>query len=96
MTFSLDGAIPEHYARYRQRGDLETALRHLEAMVDEKHRHGLDVPFINWRYILFTWNDSDEEMDLARARAADIGVDRLTWELTDHPEHAFSRRFVTR
>jgi hypothetical protein len=26
--------------------------------------------------------------------AADIGVDRLCWEITDHPEDAFSRRFV--
>src|SRR5205814_10730851 len=24
----------------------------------------------------------------------DIGVDRLCWELTDHPENAYSRRFV--
>ena len=30
-----------------------------------------------------------------RARmAAEIGVDRLCWELTDHPEDMFSRRFV--
>ena len=26
--------------------------------------------------------------------AGDIGVDRLCWELTDHPEDMFSRRFV--
>jgi hypothetical protein len=30
----------------------------------------------------------------AREMAAEIGVDRLTWEITDHPEDAFSRRFV--
>ena len=33
-------------------------------------------------------------MNLARQLAADIGVDRLCWEITDHPEDAFSRRFV--
>jgi hypothetical protein len=33
-------------------------------------------------------------MDLAREMAADIGVDRLCWEITDHPEDAFSRRFA--
>jgi hypothetical protein len=26
--------------------------------------------------------------------AAEIGVDRLCWEITDHPENAFSRRFA--
>ena len=63
-------------------------------MADEKRKIGRDVPFLNWRYILFTWNDSDDEMALARRLAADIGVDRLCWEITDHPENAYSRRFV--
>jgi hypothetical protein len=61
---------------------------------DEKLAAGRDVPFLNWRYILFTHNDSDEEMQRARTLAADIGVDRLCWEITDHPEDMFSRRFV--
>ncbi len=66
----------------------------LQTVVDEKRSSGHDVPFVNWRYILFRWNDSDTEMDRARARATEIGVDRLCWEITDHPEDAFSRRFV--
>ena len=36
-------------------------------------RAGRDVPFLNWRYILFNWNDRDEEMDRARG---DGGRDR--------------------
>ena len=47
-----------------------------------------------WRYILFNWNDTDEEMERARQLAVEIGVDRLSWELTDHPETADPRRFV--
>jgi len=94
VTFSLDGAFQESYTRYRQRGQLDAALRTLRAMTDEKQRAGRDLPFINWRYILFTWNDSTEEMDHARVLAEEIGVDRLTWEITDHPESAFSRRFA--
>jgi hypothetical protein len=94
VTFSIDGATPESYVRYRQRGDFHKAIAHLSAMVDEKQQAGRDVPFLNWRYILFRWNDSDEEMERARHLAAEIGVDRLCWELTDHPEDAFSRRFL--
>jgi radical SAM family protein/iron-sulfur cluster protein len=94
VTFSIDGATPESYARYRQRGRFDVAIATLRAMADEKRRTGRDVPFINWRYILFTWNDSDEEMQRARALAAEAGADRLCWELTDHPEDCFSRRFV--
>ena len=94
VTFSIDGATPESYVKYRQRGRFDVAMATLRAMADEKRRSGRDVPFLNWRYILFTWNDSDAEMTLARQLAADIGVDRLCWEITDHPENAYSRRFV--
>lgn len=93
VTFSIDGATAESYARYRQRGDFDKAIATMRAAADEKRTSGRDVPFINWRYILFTHNDSEQEMQLARAMATEIGVDRLTWELTDHPEDMFSRRF---
>ena len=94
VTFSIDGASQETYARYRQRGKFDVALANLRAMADEKARSGRDIPQLNWRYILFNWNDSDDEMNRARQLAAEIGVDRLCWEITDHPEDSFSRRFA--
>jgi hypothetical protein len=94
MTFSIDGASQETYVQYRQRGNFDKALANLRHAVDEKRASGRDVPFINWRYILFRHNDGDAEMARARALAAEIGVDRLCWELTDHPEGLFSRRFM--
>jgi hypothetical protein len=94
VTFSLDGASQETYSRYRQRGKFDVAIANLRALVDEKRKLGLDVPFVNWRYILFNWNDHDEEMARAQDMAAEIGVDRLCWEITDHPEDSYSRRFA--
>ncbi|MGH9370042.1 MAG: radical SAM protein [Vicinamibacterales bacterium] len=94
VTFSIDGASQDTYVKYRRRGDFEKALRNLRVAADEKRVAGRDVPFINWRYILFTHNDSDTEMRRARGLAAGTGVDRLCWELTDHPEDLFSRRFL--
>jgi hypothetical protein len=94
VTFSIDGARAESYVQYRGRGKFDVAIRNLRAMASEKRRAGRDLPCLNWRYILFKWNDSDDEMELARRMAADLGIDRLCWEITDHPEDSFSRRFV--
>jgi hypothetical protein len=94
VTFSLDGASQDVYVKYRQRGNFDKALVNLRAMAEEKRTSGRDVPHLNWRYILFTWNDSDEEMEKARRIATDAGVDRLCWEITDHPEDSYSRRFA--
>ncbi len=85
VTFSIDGASQDTYVQYRQRGKFDLAIRNLRVMAEEKRRSRRDVPHLNWRYILFKWNDSDEEMNLARRLATEIGVDRLSWELTDHP-----------
>jgi hypothetical protein len=94
VTFSIDGATQSSYEKYRRRGRFDVALDRLRAMADEKRRTGRDLPFLNWRYILFVWNDSDAEMALARRLAEEAGADRLCWEITDHPENAYSRRFV--
>ena len=94
VTFSIDGASQETYVQYRQRGNFDKAIANLRALLDERAKTGGDLPFVNWRYILFNWNDSDAEMNKARALAAEMGVDRLCWEITDHPENAFSRRFA--
>jgi hypothetical protein len=93
VTFSIDGASQDAYVKYRQRGDFAKALANLRAMADEKAKHGRDVPHLNWRYILFKWNDNDDEMNEARRLAVEVGVDRLCWEITDHPEDSFSQRF---
>ena len=94
VTFSLDGASQDTYVKYRQRGNFDKAIANLRALLDERSKGGRSVPFVNWRYILFKWNDSDEEMNKARAMAAELGIDRLCWEITDHPEDSFSRRFA--
>jgi hypothetical protein len=70
------------------------AIANLRTMAAEKRRARRDLPVLNWRYILFNWNDSDEEMNRARKLASEMGIDRLSWEITDHPETAYSRRFV--
>jgi hypothetical protein len=93
ITFSVDGADPRTYARYRQGGDFAKLLKNMAALVGEKKRLAREVPFINWRYILFKWNDSYRQMARARRLAKKIGVDRLTWEITDHPAAAVSKKY---
>jgi hypothetical protein len=93
VTFSVDGADQRAYGRYRQGGDFARVLKNMAALVAAKRRRGREVPFINWRYILFRWNDSFRQMARARVLAKKAGVDRLTWEITDHPPGAASEKY---
>ncbi len=94
ITFSIDGATQESYGKYRIGGSIEKALSNLSFLVSRRNEKNLRLPYISWRYILFNWNDSDDEMQKAVKIAKKIGVDRLTWEITDHPEDAFSRKYA--
>ena len=91
VIFSIDGANQESYSRYRKGGNFATALNNMRGVVKQKQRLGTDLVVV-WRYILFKWNDSDEEMDRARFLAAEIGVDSLTWLVTTTVNH--SERFL--
>ena len=94
IQFSIDGATQEVYEQYRKRGRLATVLDGIRAIVQERERCGTPGPWILWNYILFRWNDSDEQMERARALAIELGVDRLTWTTTDQPLGMPSTRFV--
>ena len=94
ITFSIDGARQESYVQYRRGGDFDKLMKIMKRLTEIKRELKSDTPFVNWRYILFRWNDTDEEMNLARKLAADLDIDRLCWEITDHPEDSASLRFV--
>ncbi len=94
IVFSIDGASAESYSRYRVKGDFELVTKNLRECVRLKRILGLQRPRIIWRYILFRWNDSHEEMTRALELAKKIGVDGFYWEITDHPPGTASERFV--
>jgi len=93
ITFSIDGADQATYEKYRRGGDLRQVLAIVRDFVAERNRQGREVPVINWRSILFRWNDSWWHRRRIRRLAERAGVDRLTWEITDHPASAVSKEF---
>ena len=91
MIFSIDGATQHSYARYRKGGQLSLALDNMKAIIALRDQLGIPL-HVQWRYILFEWNDSIEEMDLARELACNIDVDNLTWLITTSFFH--SKKFL--
>ncbi|MBL8749490.1 MAG: radical SAM protein [Planctomycetes bacterium] len=81
LIFSVDGARQETYEKYRVNGRFDRVFEAMKKIVAMRNAQGLRRPIVIWRYILFEWNDSREEMDLARRLAEEIGVDHLAWHL---------------
>lgn len=88
IVASIDGATQLGYKKYRRDGDLATAIRFMR----DAKTHGDARIFLEWKYILFEHNDSDEEILLAQEIADDIGVDSLLFIITNSKWH--SERFT--
>ncbi len=95
LVFSVDGARQDSYEKYRVNGRIDRVFDGMRRLVRLRQELGLERPLIVWRYILFSWNDSRDEMDLARALAKEIGVDHLAWHLNAvESQQASTRYFV--
>jgi len=81
ITFSVDGCDQESYRRYRIRGDFDVAFGNLVRF----HRRAAGTGIrVTWQYVVFRWNDSDDQfkraIDLAERHGIQIHFDFAhTW-----------------
>lgn len=84
---SCDGLHQDSYQQYRIRGKVDRAL---EFMIDARAASLDRRQKVIWKYILFEFNDSDEEIEAAQHKAHEIGVDVLLFVAT-HSVHKSTR-----
>lgn len=91
LRFSVDGARAETYSKYRIGGSFDKAINFMAALKQARD-HTKSKLQVEWKYILFEWNDSDDEIGTAFAMSRELGV-RLHFCLTHSPGK--SMRFPT-
>lgn len=90
LRVSIDGATSASYAKYRVGGDFERALEFLRKLRDDRIRTGSALR-VEWKYILFQWNDSPEEMKRATELAKELDA-QLTFVRTHSSGHSWRFR----
>jgi pyruvate-formate lyase-activating enzyme len=100
VYFSIDGIDQETLERYQRGGDFERSfgnMKRLVAMRGERGRAlgGTRLPIVEWKYVLFRWNDRADHIRRALERAEDAGVDRLTFVPGEAPAREMSLRYFT-
>jgi hypothetical protein len=89
IVVSCDGVRQDSYGKFRRNGDLaavQAFMKHARAGLPPR-------TFLEWKYIVFDTNDTDEELLEAQRIAEAIGVDSLLFILTNSKNR--SRRFDT-
>lgn len=75
---SCDGVHQASYEQYRIRGDVDRAMRFMADAAGVPNRTNRVI----WKYILFEFNDTLEELEEAQQKAVEIGVDRILFVVT--------------
>jgi pyruvate-formate lyase-activating enzyme len=71
LIFSIDGGDDESYRRYRIGGVFEVAFANLARL----HARAAGTPLrVIWQYVVFSWNDSDRQLERAMAIAQASGI----------------------
>jgi len=73
LRFSVDGAFQENYQKYRIGGKLDTIFKFMRTTQELKSISQSRL-YIEWKYILFEWNDSDDELCEASRLAEELGA----------------------
>ncbi len=88
LIVSCDGLRQSSYEKYRINGDVLQTLEFIRRASERVK--GIPSKTVVWKYILFSHNDTDEEILEAQARAEEFGIDRLLFVMT-HTSNKSSR-----
>jgi len=93
ILFSVHGISEEMSGNYMLRGSFEKAYAAMKAMAayrDARQRH---LPLLEWKYLLFNWNDHPKHIARAIEMAKEIGVDIISFWPTRNPFYGMSWRY---
>ncbi len=94
ILFSIDGIDTPMVRRYQRGGDFDRAYANLGHLVAFRNRRGLGRPRIDWKYVVFRWNDRPAFIRRAIELARQAGADSIQFVFARNPVWAISWRFL--
>ena len=91
IYFSIDGVTQDSVEKYQKGSDFEKAYKNMADLVKFKGKR--KKPVIEWKYVLFRWNDSFQLLKKAVNMAKKANVDKISFIKTLNPIYGFSYRF---
>jgi MoaA/NifB/PqqE/SkfB family radical SAM enzyme len=93
IQFSIHGVNDAMCEKYMMRGSFEKAFAAMKAMAAYRDARGRKMPILEWKYLLFNWNDHPKTIARAIEMAKDAGVDIISFWPTNNPFYGISWRY---
>src|SRR5882762_3077023 len=93
ILFSIAGINDGMLKKYEKHGNFEKAYGNMKALVEYRNAKGLAQPILEWKYLLFNWNDKPATIERAieMARAARVNI--ISFWPTNNPYYGYSFRY---
>jgi wyosine [tRNA(Phe)-imidazoG37] synthetase (radical SAM superfamily) len=76
---SIDGSSQKTVETYQVGANFQKSFQNMRELVKYRDARSLTRPVIEWKYVVFEWNDSEEEINRAISMAKDAKVDRIAF-----------------
>jgi pyruvate-formate lyase-activating enzyme len=93
ILFSVHGISDAMCRKYMGRGSFEKAFAAMRDMAAYRNARRLKTPVLEWKYVLFNWNDRPKYIARAIDLARSIGVDIISFWPTCKPFYGVSWRW---
>jgi len=93
IYFSIHGPDQETACRYQRGCDFDKAYINMKTVAGLRDTRRLAKPIIEWKYVLFRWNDRQHLIEKALFLAKDSGVNIISFWPTITPLFGFSYRY---
>ena len=93
ILFSLHGITNEMCEKYMKGSNFDKAYAAMRDMVAYRNARGRQAPILEWKYLLFNWNDHPDHIERAIEMARAIGVDIISFWPTNNPFYGTSWRY---
>jgi tetratricopeptide (TPR) repeat protein len=85
VMFSIHGATKASSQAYMGTAfDIDAALAAVRRLVELRQQRRVRL-HLSWKYLLFAWNDSDDEIETAKRLCDEVGFDELHFSITSQP-----------
>jgi hypothetical protein len=93
VYFSMPGDTAATVERYQRGSDFGSMVGNMRDLIALRDRGGLKKPHVEWKYVLFRWNDRPGQIAHAIELARGTGADAISFWPTTVPYYGISWRF---
>ena len=93
IFFSVHGITNEMSEKYMHRGNFDKAYDNMKQLAAYRDARKLTDPILEWKYLLFNWNDHPSHIEKAIEMAREAKLDFISFWPTNNPFWGMSWRY---